>query len=434
MTMTLSTRDSLAARHRSVHAALAAAALDALIVTRLPNIFYLTGFQSSAAILVITATKVSLLTDFRYVESVHRLLDGGAAWPDAALVRVEGSYDEALASLIDELPVRRVGFEAAHLPVSRHRWLTARLRASEGIAARPARRGGTRPSASSGRPEPVKGRQRAASWGSGPHDPIKAGRMHLVPTEGLVERVRIRKDAREVATLRAAAELLSEVARDVLRTVQAGPSEREFAAVIDYKLKSAGFAGPAFETIVAAGANAALPHARPGVRRLQTGDLVLLDFGGVYDGYCVDLTRTVCLGRPDDEMRRVYDAVAQAQRAALTAVKPGIPASSVDAAARAVLADRGLGEAFGHGTGHGLGVEVHEAPRLAPGPPAAGSPTAQGEAPGVETEVIAEGMVFTIEPGAYLSGWGGVRLEDDVLVTADGCEVLTDVPRDLVVG
>jgi Xaa-Pro aminopeptidase len=222
------------------------------------------------------------------------------------------------------------------------------------------------------------------------------------------------------------------VARDVLRTVQPGPSERELAAVIDYKLKSAGFARPAFDTIVAAGSNAALPHARPGGRRLHTGDLVLLDFGGVYDGYCVDLTRTVCLGRADEEMHRVYDAVAQAQRAALSVVAPGVAAAAVDAAARMVLADRGLSEAFGHGLGHGLGVEVHEAPRVAPRRPGS---SASGSDASFETdmELIAEGMVFTIEPGAYLPGWGGVRLEDDVLVTADGCEVLTDVPRELLV-
>ena len=144
------------------------------------------------------------------------------------------------------------------------------------------------------------------------------------------------------------------------------------------------------------------------------------------------MTRTVCLGRADDEMHRVYDAVAQAQRAALAIVAPGVPAAAVDAAARMILADRGLSEAFGHGLGHGLGVEVHEAPRVAPRRPASSSrvPEASFES---DMDIIAEGMVFTIEPGAYLPGWGGVRLEDDVLVTADGCEVLTDVPRELQV-
>jgi Xaa-Pro aminopeptidase len=371
---------------------MASAGLDALVVTHLPNIFYLTGFTGTAGILVLTAARARLLTDFRYFTVVTDLLaDGG--WPDGDLAPVQGAYDEALAALVQDLPVRRVGVEAAHLSLGRHRWLLARL----------------------------------------------GGMPELVPTEGVVERARVRKDPTEIATLRAAAQLLSEVARDVLYLVQPGPSEHEFAAVIDYKLKSAGFARPAFDTIVASGARSAQPHARPGPRRLRSGDLVLLDFGGVYDGYCVDLTRTVCLGQPDERMRMVYDAVAQAQRAALAAVRPGQTGAAVDAAARKVLAERGLAEAFGHGTGHGLGVEVHEAPRVGPPRPAAagGAPAAGPVADPVaaaDAERIDVGMVFTIEPGAYLPGWGGVRLEDDVLVTADGCEVLTDVPRELSAG
>ncbi len=373
-------RETLAARHDAVRAAIGAAGLDALVVTHLPNVFFLTGFTGSAAILVVTATGAPLLTDFRYDTVVRDLLEGEGGWPGGALVRVGGAYDEGLATLLEGLETPRVGVEAAHLSLGRHRWLVARL----------------------------------------------PGRPELVPTHGIVERVRVRKDAREIATLRAAGRLLSAVARDLLRLVQPGPSELEFAALVDYKLKSAGFSRPAFETIVAAGSNAALPHARPGPRRLQSGDLVVLDFGGVYDGYCVDLTRTVCLGRPDERMRSVYDAVAEAQRAALAAVKPGVAAGSVDAAARAVLARHDLAEAFGHGTGHGLGIEVHEAPRVAPPQSGPGAP----ESP----ELLETGMVFTIEPGAYVRGWGGVRLEDDVLVTADGCEMLTHVPQTLAAG
>ena len=386
--MPVAIKDALAVRYRTVRAALDAAGLDALVVTHLPNIFYLTGFGGTAAVLVLTRTRALLLTDFRYMTVVADLLAGDGAWPGGELVRVEGAYDEALASVVKELGLRRVGFEGSHVSVNRHRWLTARL-----------------------------------------HDGPE-----LVSTDGIVEQVRLCKDETEVKILRTAAHLLSEVARDVLRLVQAGPSEHEFAAVIDYKLKSAGFTRPAFDTIVAAGANAALPHARPGARRLQPGDLVLLDFGGVYDGYCVDLTRTVCLGPPDGEMHRVFDAVAQAQRAALAAVKPGVTPASIDAAARDVLRERGLGDAFGHGTGHGLGVEVHEAPHVAPDRRLTASSEPDDEAPIAATDRIEVGMVFTIEPGAYVPGWGGVRLEDDVLVTAGGCEVLTDVPRELAVG
>src|SRR5207248_1408523 len=164
---------------------------------------------------------------------------------------------------------------------------------------------------------------------------------------------------------------------------------------------------------VASGPNSALPHARPTARTVQAGDPTVLDFGGVYDGYCVDLTRTVQLGAPSAALRGLYAAVAEAQQAALAAVRPGIASSVVDAAARSVLERHGLGEAFGHGTGHGLGLEIHEEPRIA---------RVSGRVPDVRLE---PGMVFTIEPGAYVPGVGGVRIEDDVLVTDDGCEVLT---------
>ena len=201
--------------------------------------------------------------------------------------------------------------------------------------------------------------------------------------------------------------------------IRTGRTEQEVAAAIDAALRGAGFERPAFETIVASGPNSALPHARPTARTLRDGDGVVLDFGGVYDGYCVDLTRTVQLGRRSDDLARIFTAVQRAQAAALAAVHPGVNASDIDAAAREVLREAGLGDAFGHGTGHGLGLEVHEEPRIArvtPGQP--------------DTPIVA-GMVFTIEPGAYVAGVGGVRIEDDVLVVANGCDLLTDVPIDL---
>jgi Xaa-Pro aminopeptidase len=190
---------------------------------------------------------------------------------------------------------------------------------------------------------------------------------------------------------------------------------------IDWSMREAGFARPAFETIVASGPNSAMPHARPSDRRLRVSDLVVLDFGGVYDGYCVDLTRTLSVGAIDQESARIHAAVLEAQNAAIAAVRPGVPATNVDDAAREVLTSHGLGDAFGHGTGHGLGLEVHEEPRIS---------RRRKDAPAEET-LLQPGMVFTIEPGAYLAGRGGVRIEDDVLVTAGGCDVLTSVPKGL---
>jgi Xaa-Pro aminopeptidase len=228
------------------------------------------------------------------------------------------------------------------------------------------------------------------------------------------------KDAAEIATLREAARRLEPVAEAAFGAVRAGVTERHVAAAIESAMRQAGYERPSFDAIVASGPNSALPHYRAGDRILTDGDLLVLDFGGVLDGYCSDLTRTVAIGRPSADSRRLYDAVSAAQQAAIAAVRPGADASAVDAAARDVLTSLGLGDAFGHGTGHGLGLDVHEEPRIGRPRPDAASVT------------LTPGMVFTIEPGAYLPGFGGVRIEDDVLVTDTGCDVLTTVRRDLL--
>jgi Xaa-Pro aminopeptidase len=221
------------------------------------------------------------------------------------------------------------------------------------------------------------------------------------------------KDEAEIATLKEAGRRLGRATAEAASLARAGRSEIDVAGDLDALLRRWGFERPAFETIVASGPNSALPHARPGRRVLAEGDGVVLDFGGVYDGYCVDLTRTVELGDAGTDFRRLFAAVAEAQQAAISAVRPGAKASSVDDAARAALGRYGLEGAFGHGTGHGLGLEVHEEPRI--GRPLAGQPDLE----------LQPGMVFTIEPGVYVEGVGGVRIEDDVLVTDSGCVVLT---------
>jgi Xaa-Pro aminopeptidase len=221
------------------------------------------------------------------------------------------------------------------------------------------------------------------------------------------------KDEDEIGILREAGRRLGAVVPDVVALARPGRSELDVAADIEQVLRGAGFERPAFETIVASGPNSALPHARPTARRLQEGDGVVLDFGGVYDGYCVDLTRTVQLGEVGPTFRQLFAAVSEAQLAAISAVRPGVLASAVDGAARRTLGRYNLEDAFGHATGHGLGIEVHEDPRV--GKPSHGLPDT----------TLEPGMVFTIEPGAYIEGVGGVRIEDDVLVTESGCEVLT---------
>jgi Xaa-Pro aminopeptidase len=349
--------------------------LDTLVVSAATNIRYLTNHVGTAGMLVVRPDALYLLVDGRYEEAVTERQRTPHACPALVTWRVPGSYDEALVECLLASGATRVGFEAADLTVARFDWLVRTL--------------------------------------------ASRGAVTLVPTEGLIEGVRLVKDAVEIATLRESAARLTAVAQTAFDAVRAGISERDVAGAIEGALRAAGYDRPAFDTIVASGPNGARPHHRAGARALAPHDLVVLDFGGVLDGYCSDLTRTVSVGAPLPAGRHLHSAVLDAQTAAVAAVRPGVLTSDVDAAARTILSGRGYGDAFVHGTGHGLGLDIHEKPRVA---------RPQSGTPGT---VLEPGMVITVEPGAYLSGFGGVRIEDDVLVTAEGHEVLTSVPRDL---
>jgi len=359
------------ARLRALQAYLDARRLDALVVSAPVNIAYLSGFAGSAGLLLVTREGLFLLVDGRYDVAARESLVAGRLGP-VTVERVDGRYDQALASVIAREGVRHVGLEAGNVTVAT---LSAWRRAATGV-----------------------------EW---------------EPTERVVEGQRLIKDAAEIETFRRAAKTLDYMASRLGTIVARGQTEQAVASGIDAALVDAGFQRPAFSTIVASGPNSALPHARPTSRRLEAGDLVVLDFGGVLDGYCVDLTRMAAVGSPTASAMALYEGVREANASAVRAVRPGVPASDIDRAARAVLEAKNLGEAFRHATGHGLGLEVHEAPRLA-------RPDSEPQ------ERLEEGMVFTIEPGAYVEGIGGVRLEDDVLVTPGGCEVLTKAPHDLL--
>ena len=370
---------TVAPRLVRARAALRGWRLDALVVSHLPNIRYLTGFTGSAGLLVIGTAESTLIIDFRYATAARALI---ASQPDLAahlrlLVSANG-FDETLVEVLKGGGARRIGIEGAHMPVGRFNRLSSSLAAAA--------------------PTPLQSPDACPA---------------LVPTERAIESWRMVKDAGEIAILREAGRRIGGLVPEVLALARAGRAEVEVAGDIDQALRRAGFERPAFETIVASGPNSALPHARPTERTLREGDGVVLDFGGVYDGYCVDLTRTLQLGDAGPEFRRLFAAVAEAQQAAISAVRPGTLASAVDGEARRALGRYNLAEAFGHATGHGLGLEVHEDPRV--GKPANGLPDT----------VLEPGMVVTIEPGAYVEGVGGVRIEDDVLVTDRGCEVLT---------
>lgn len=360
-----------AARLSRLRERIVATGADALLVTNLNNVRYLTGFAGSAGVLVVSGADTALLVDGRYEEVVRAGQMAGAIAP-GALVRVK-KYDTAIIEHVSSSGWKVVAFEADHTPVSQHR-----------------------------------------RWAG---DQLIAG-VELKPVTDLVESARLIKDENEIAIFRDAGRRLSDVARRIGDWVAVGKSELEIAGDVDRAIRRAGFEKPAFDTIVATGPNTAYPHARPTDRRVQNGDLVLLDFGGVLEGYCVDLTRMASVGRVSAEAHSLYRAVRAAQDASIASVSPGISTAAVDEAARQVLVQQQLGSAFVHGTGHGLGLDVHEAPRVGPGDPS-------------EATRLESGMVVTIEPGAYVVGLGGVRLEDDVLVTDQGREVLTNAPRDL---
>jgi Xaa-Pro aminopeptidase len=393
--MQIAPADFLSVRVERLRARLAAKGLDALIVTSLPNIAYLSGLFASAGALIVTRDRLWVVGDGRYATA---LAERAQAFPGLTPIVFDStsSYDESIVDILAPLAGLRAGFEAAHVTVQRLRSIAGRL-------------------------------ARVSGWSDG-----------LMETTDVVEELRLVKDGWERGRLREGAARLSDVAKCILLKALAHRTELEVAADVEAELRRAGFQRAAFDTIVAAGPNAALPHARPSSRQIEPGELVVLDFGGVLDGYCTDLTRTVIAGAAGAigaagatgalgaagalgavRERRLIEQVVAAQHAAFEALVPGRQPEAADQAARDVLAEFGLAAAFTHGTGHGLGLEVHEGPRVT-----------RARADRAEPP-LAPGMVMTLEPGVYFPGWGGVRIEDDVIVTEKGAEWLTDVPRTL---
>ena len=331
--------------------------LDGLLVSHLPNIRYLTGFTGSSALLLVEPGVATLFTDFRYEIQAREEIG-----PSVALAIIsDGLFDELALRLSEEPPGRRIGFEPAAITVRDRQELGTRC--------------GTVVWDAAGAP---------------------------------VEEMRSVKDPWELDRIEAAVGLAEHVLSDIVSEIHVGRTEIEIAAELEYRLRRAGSDSLPFEPIVAFGPRSALPHARPGDRRLRAGDLLLLDFGARVDGYCSDLTRVMVAGPAESWQRELHAAVDEACSRAIAAISAGVSASTVDASARDYLAELGLADRFGHSTGHGLGLEVHESPRVHR----------------LEERPLAAGNVVTIEPGVYLPGRGGIRIEQDVVIEADGCRVL----------
>jgi Xaa-Pro aminopeptidase len=319
------------------------------------NVRYLTGFESTNAALLVEPDRAVLFSDFRYAERARE---------------VEGvEFEETKRYMYSDLPALlppRVVFEADAMTYANY-------------------------------------------------DQLRRGGLELEPRRGLVESLRSVKEPEELDLIRRATEVTNKAYELLVEEQFSGRTEKELAWRMEELLHDCGADGIAFPVDIAAGPTAASPHAVPGERVVQEGDLVLVDAGAIVDGYCSDCTRTYAVGDVSDSLHEVYELVREAQQAGLDAVRPGVSGRDADAAARAVIADAGYGENFGHGLGHGLGLLVHEAPALRP----------------ESDEVLAAGHVVTVEPGIYLSGVAGVRIEDLVVVTDDGAEMLTSIPKEL---
>lgn len=352
-----------AVRRSLLGSSLADANLDVLVVSSSANIRYLSGFTGSNAVLLVAPSGSLLLTDPRYEIQARTEVD-------CPVRVVRKSLWAALPTLLVRRPWKSIGIEPGQLPVEQYHALQAQL-------------------------------------------PL--GRS-LEPAPPLVERARTVKSSSEIELIRQSVRTCSAAYERVLKSIRPGFTELDLAARLDYEMRRLGAAGSAFETIVASGPRSSLPHARPTSAPIRTNQLLLIDMGAMQDGYASDMTRTIYLGRPTARVKRIYAAVLQAQLAAIDAVRPGATAGDVDRSARLVLRKHGLDKAFVHSTGHGLGLEIHEAPRIGRNDPT----------------VLQPGMVVTVEPGAYLEGFGGIRIEDTVLIRENGCEVLTRTGKELL--
>jgi len=336
--------------------------LDAVLLLSLENIRYLSGFTGSDAVFLLTQKEAFFLTDSRYWTQAEDEVR------DAQIVRYQKKTD-GLVSLLLDLKSKRVGFESSSLPFSLYQTLLEKLE----------------------------------------------GRIEFVPLEKELRNLRAFKDETELSLIRSAIRIASDAFLHVLKLIKEGAEERVLSLEMEFFMKRRGAEATGFDIIVASGARSALPHGRASDKRIEKGDFVLIDFGSRFKGYHSDQTRTLFCHSSTSEQRKIYDIVKEAHDRAIAKIRPGIPISEVDRVAREFIRTQGYGEYFGHGTGHGIGLAVHE------------DPVVNGE----NQDPLQEGMVFTIEPGIYLPGWGGVRIEDMVRVTADGAEVLTYLSTEL---
>ena len=339
--------------------------LDAMLLTSEANCYYATGFMGEGIALV-TRRGSWYFTDSRYTEAADKAIGNAAVIRE---VSREKSFSALINEALAEAGAEKAGFEDQRMTVAEHAVYSEKLHCT------------------------------------------------LTPASALMTELRGSKDEEELSCMTAAQRIAEGALEQILKEIRPGMTEKEIAARLNYLMVSAGAEKTSFDTIVASGPNGSMPHAVPGMRKVREGDFITMDFGCVYKGYCSDMTRTVALGRPSDEMRNVYDIVLQAQLAGIAAAKAGVTGAAIDGAARKVIQDAGYGAYFGHSFGHSLGIDIHEAPNAAPG----------------NDKPMPDGAVVSAEPGIYLPGKFGVRIEDVMILRPDGAQVITKAPKALLV-
>lgn len=356
----------LLVRRRRVLEAMVKSRAEGLLLVHPPDLSYLSGFTGHDSVGVLTARSLTIVSDSRYDEQIDREA------PDARKVLRRGAMAEAVAKVLAKAGCARIAFEPTATPYALVDGVGRALRA------------------------------------------LKATGRKLVPIEGILVQARAVKDDGEIATIRSAVRIAQEAFGVVRSLIRPGMTENALAARLVFEMRSRGASDSSFETIVGAGANSALPHYRPAEIAVAADQPLLFDWGARLHGYCSDLTRTLLIGRVDRRIETIYKTVLEAQLAGIAAVRPGASTRQVDLAARKVIRKAGFDKQFGHGLGHGIGLDIHEAPRLHPR---------------TKDEILQPGMIVTVEPGIYLPGLGGVRIEDDVLVTTGGHEVLSSLDK-----
>ncbi|HEX4797261.1 MAG TPA: aminopeptidase P family protein [Humisphaera sp.] len=364
----------LKVRQKNVRDAMKHLKLDALLLTHPPDVSYLTNFTGDSSVGLITEKDFLFVTDFRYKEQVE--LEAG--WLKSTIR--DGKMEEALGKVLNEADVTRIGFEANFTSFGQ---INAIDRAIKEI------------------------REKDSKASKAP--------VELVPLEDVMTKIRMVKDDHEIDLIRKSVGIAEEAFDAIRSEIKAGLTENHLAGLLTLELRSRGASDSSFPAIVAAAANSSLPHYRPSESLVQRDQPLLIDWGALYKGYCSDLTRTLSVGRVSAKIKQIYKIVLDAQTAAIKFLRPGVTTLQADRVARDVITDAGFGDQFGHGLGHGIGREIHELPRMSKYK--------------VTEEELRPGMIVTVEPGIYLPGEGGVRIEDDVLITHSGCEVLSSLDR-----